>query len=492
MDLRLPHAKVTAAEPLTQFPPPDQVDPKGPAPVITPFCRVRITARPTPDSDIRIELWLPARQSWNGRYLQVGNGGFAGRAPYRALMAGLVKGYAVAGTDDGHQARTDHDSTDASWALGHPQKVIDFGWRALKETTDASKAVIAAYAGPPKFSYFNGCSDGGREALMEAQRFPADFDGIVAGDPANDWTQLQAAGAVGQTALWRSKESVVSIAKLAALQAAARKACADDTGVIPNPHLCHFDPSILLCHGRETDQCLTKAQLAAITVQYAGAPDGHGGRILPGLEPGAEAEPGGWGPWVIGDVPTGGAPSLAYKFNQNFFADVVYGRPDYDLRSFNYARDMPAVHKALAPILDATNPDLSAFKAHGGKLIQYHGWADPAISSRLSIAYFQRVQTAMGDTQDFYRLFMAPGMLHCVGGPGPNSADWQGAISAWVERGQAPDHIIAAKFVDDTPSKGLVRTRPLCPFPKVATWSGRGDRNRAESFVCAAPADAPG
>jgi len=480
--LALPEAKVVGAETSTQYP--SEAGVKGSPPA--PFCRVRIAAHPTADSDIRIELWIPAGGAWNGRYLQVGNGGFAGAIPYRSLVMGLRRGYAVAGTDDGHVAGK--AEADAAFALHHPEKVVDFGWRALKETTDLSKTVLAAYAAPPKFSYFNGCSDGGREALMEAQHFPADFDGIVAGDPANDWTHLQAAGALGQQALFRSKASFVPISKLPALQAAARKACADETGVIENPLVCRFDPAVIECKGAESDQCLTKAQVATVRTFYHGSLDASGRPIIPGLDPGAEAEtPNGWGRWVIGDAPSGGEASLAWKFNHGFLAYMVYGDPNYDLKTFRYERDMPAIERKLAPILNSTSPDLSAFKARGGKLIQYHGWADPAIPGRDSILYFDRVQKRMGDTAPFYRLFMAPGMLHCIGGPGPSAVDWQGAISAWVEKGQAPDRVIAAKFVSDDPASGVALKRPLCAFPKVARWDGSGDKTKAESFVCVAP-----
>ena len=481
--LRLPGARVTAAAMQTRYPPEAEAKTVPAAP----FCRVGITARPTADSDIRIELWIPEGGLWNGRYLQVGNGGFAGAIPYRSLMAGLGKGYAVAGTDDGHRSLKADDSTDASWAMGHPEKVIDFGWRALKQTTDLSKTVLAAYAAPPKFSYFNGCSDGGREALMEAQRFPADFDGVVAGDPANDWTHLQAAGAIGQQTLFRSKAGFVPVSKLPALQAAARRACADETGVIENPLVCRFDPAVIQCRGAETDQCLTRSQVATVRAFYAGERDAQGRLIMPGLEPGAEAVKNGWGRWVIGEAPSGGEASLAWKFNQNFFAYMVYGDPNYDLNRFDYARDMPAIERRFAPILNATSPDLSAFKARGGKLIQYHGWADPAIPTRDSILYFDSVQKAMGDTAGFYRLFLAPGMLHCGGGPGPNAFDMQAAISAWVEQGRAPERVIAAKFVDDDPARGVALKHPLCAFPKVSAWDGRGDKTRAESFVCTAP-----
>jgi hypothetical protein len=485
--LKLPGADVTAAATQTSYP----LEANAKTSPAAPFCRVAITARPTPASDIRIELWIPEGGVWNGRYLQVGNGGFAGAIPYSSLMAGVSKGYAVAGTDDGHRSMKADDSTDASWAMGHREKVIDFGWRALKQTTDLSKAVLTAYAAPPKFSYFNGCSDGGREALMEAQRFPADFDGVVAGDPANDWTLLQAAGAIGQQTLFRSKAGFVPVSKLSALQAAARRACADETGVIENPLLCRFDPAVIECRAVDTDQCLTRAQVATVRAFYAGERDAQGRLIMPGLEPGAEAVKNGWGRWVIGEAPSGGDPSLAWKFNRNFFAYMVYGDPDYDLMRFDYARDMPAIERKFAPILNATSPDLSAFEARGGKLIQYHGWADPAIPTGDSIVYFESVQKKMGDTAAFYRLFLAPGMLHCGGGPGPSAFDMQGAISAWVEAGRAPERVIAAKFIDDDPTKGVALSRPLCPFPSVASWNGRGDKARAESFVCTMPQKTP-
>ena len=485
--LALPHASVTLARTQAQYPLEAEADPSGPPPVKTPFCRVAVTSRPTADSEILIELWIPLGAAWNGRYLQVGNGGFAGRMPFRSMMAGLKKGYAVAGTDDGHEAVSNDDSTDASWAAGHPQKVVDFGYRALKETTDLSKTILTVYAAAPKFSYFNGCSDGGREALMEAQRFPMDFDGIVAGDPANDWTHLQAAGALGQQALFRSKMSYVPISKLPALQAAARRVCADADGVIDNPLTCRFDPTVIECRGPETDACLTHAQLATVKTFYAGTRGGDGRLIMPGLEPGAEAEKNGWGPWVIGEAPTGGKPSLAYKFNENFFSDVVHPGEHYDLMSFRYDRDMPAIEAKFAPLLNSTDPDLSAFKGRGGKLIQYHGWADPAIPSKASIVYFEAVQQRMGDTAAFYRLFMVPGMLHCAGGPGPSAFDTQAAISAWVEEQKPPSRIVAVKFVADDPRQGVARDRPLCPYPQTASWNGAGDRSKAANYICSKP-----
>lgn len=486
--LSLPAATVEDAAVLPQFPLQADVDPKGPPPVKQPFCRVRITARPTRDSDIKIELWIPETGAWNGRFLQVGNGGFAGEIPYRSLMAGLAKGYATAGTDDGHEHPKDGDSTDAAWAVGHPEKIVDFGYRALKETTDLSKTVLAAYVGAPKFSYFNGCSDGGREALMEVQRYPADFDGVVAGDPANDWTHLQGFGVQGVQTLLRLKDGFLTHAKLAALQAAAVRQCGDEDGVVENPLVCHFDPGVIACRSAETDSCLTKDQLIVARAIYGGRRDKSGRLAFPGLEPGGEGEKNGWERWVIGDEPSGGDASLALKFNSNFFGNLVYQDPKYDIMRFNYERDMPAVDARFARILNSVDPDLSAFKAHGGKLIQYHGWADPAIPARTSIDYFEAVQSKMGDTQAFYRLFMVPGMLHCGGGPGATAFDMQAAISAWVEAGAAPARVVAAKFVDGDPSKGVLRTRVLCPFPQTAVYDGKGDRAKASSFVCTAPA----
>ena len=451
------------------------------------YCRVLVTAKPTTDSDIRIEVAIPEGAAWNGRYLQVGNGGFAGTIPESSIRIGLARGFATAGTDDGHQSQV---GTDASWALHHPEKITDFGYRALKETTVAARAIIAAYqAKAPAHAYFAGCSDGGREALMEAQRYPDDFDGIVAGDPANHWTHLLAAAAWNAQALSETPTSYIPAAKLKAIETAEQKACGDADGVIENPLQCHFDPAAIRCTGADSDQCLTDAQVTALKKIYAGPRDPRtGAHVLEGFDPGGEAEPGGWSVWVVGAAPGATGHAAQYEFSRNFYQYVAFGDPNYDIRKLTFGAQLDPIDAKWAPIFNAWSDDLSAFKAHGGKLIQYHGWADPAIPPRDSIAYFGRVHKKMGDTQGFYRLFMAPGMLHCGGGlgPGPVHGPALDAITVWVEQGKAPEELVVAKHASDNPTGAPLRTRPLCSFPKVAEWDGKGDRGKAESWRCVA------
>ena len=483
-DLKLAHVTITEARLVSKAP----FGPGGQA-SIPAYCRILGTARPTADSDIRFEVAIPEGEAWNGRYLQVGNGGFAGTIPERSIQFGLATGFAVAGTDDGHQSMI---GTDASWALGHPEKVVDFGYRALKETTDAAKAIIAAHAKrTPKYSYFLGCSDGGREALMEAQRFPADFDGIVAGDPANHWTHLLGAAAWNAQALSATPGSAIPAAKLKALEAAALKACGDQDGVIENPLACHFDPAAIRCKAGDASDCLTGDQIEAARKIYGGARNPRtGARMLAGYAPGGEAESGGWSPWITG--PDAGVvdKALLSAFAHNFFAYVVFADPGFDIRKLNLNADVAAADAKYAPIFNSWNPDLSAFARRGGKLIQYHGWADPAIPAGDSIDYFEAVRTKMGDTAGFYRLFLAPGMLHCQGGKGPNELNTPAmlALTAWVEHGHAPARLIIRQTVDNDPAKPLLRTRPLCAYPKVAAWNGKGDRSQASNWACKAPA----
>jgi len=390
----------------------------------------------------------------------------------------------VAGTDDGHQSIV---GTDASWALGHPEKQIDFGYRALKETRDAAKAIITAYAGAPKYSYFQGCSDGGREALMEAQRYPQDFDGIVAGDPANHWTHLFANGLWSYQAINATAESVLPPDKLKVVEAAAVKQCGGDDGVIQDPPACDFRLAELLCKAGDAPDCLNAAQLAALTKIYQGArnPRTHE-KILSGFSPGGEGEDNGWTRWITG--PAGdGKQSQFYAFGRNFFGYIVYGDHNYDITRFDFDNDLKMTDEKFAPIFNSYNPDLSAFQARGGKLIQYHGWSDPAIPALDSVDYFNSVQARMGPTGNFYRLFMAPGMLHCGGGPGPNMLQTLPAIVAWVEQNRAPDTLIATKYHGDDPRQPVEQVRPLCTFPAHAEWNGRGEKNNPASYRCVAP-----
>ena len=395
-----------------------------------------MTARPSPDSDIRIEVWLPAAGTWNGKFLQVGNGGFAGKLPYGLMSLGLAHGYAVAGTDDGHQSA---DGTDASWALGHPEKLVDFGWRAVKATTDVAHAVLNAYGPGPRKAYFLGCSDGGREALMTAQRFPQDFDGIVAGAAAWDWTSLQAAAALYQQ---RAGTTMLRATVLPAIQAAALRACGGGR-FVTSPQACRFDPAVLACKRRApvTDRCLTPAEVGIVRGIYAGPVNPATGRHLPGLHPGAEAEPGSWGQWLLGRNNGVGATDRPTGFASNWFAYAVKGDA-----AFRVADATPADFAAserLGAIVNAADPDLSRFRANRGKLLMYHGWNDPAISPDYSIAYARAVQAKLGDATDFLRLYLVPGMLHCGGGAGPAQVDWLETLDAWVERGSAPGTLTA-------------------------------------------------
>lgn len=450
---------------------------------VTGFCKVLGSAHPTADSDIRFEVVIP--EKWNGRYLQVGNGGFAGVIPERAMMAPLAQGYAVAGTDDGHE---DTINTDASWALHHPEKVIDFGYRAIKETTDAAKAIITANKGmAPSYSYFQGCSDGGREALMEAQRYPTDFDGIVAGDPANHWTHLLAGAGWGYQALTATPDSFLPIDKLKLVQAEAVKQCGDGDGVIEDPMACHFRPEKLRCARGDGPNCLSDAQLVALRKIYDGPKNPRTGeKLIAGFSPGGEGEDNGWGRWITGTTPDG-KDALIYKFASNFFGDVVKGDPSYDLKRLNFDTDIAMTDAKAGPVFNSYNTDLSAFRLRGGKLIQYHGWADPAIPALDSVDYYRAVQKTMGPTGNFYRLFMAPGMLHCGGGPGPNILATLPAITQWVEQNKAPEMIAATKYKNSDATGGIVRTRPLCAFRPMHNGMARATRRRWKAI--AAPPD---
>ena len=460
------------------------------------FCRVMADIRPSKDSDIKVEVWMPA-SGWNGKYQGQGNGGFAGSIDYRGLAALVSRGYATAATDTGHRG----EATDASWALGHLEKIVDFGYRGIHEMSEKAKAVITAFYGKaPQHSYFSSCSDGGREALMEAQRFPDDYDGIVAGAPANFWTHLIAGAAWNNQATLRDPAGYLSSAKLPAISAAVVASCdAQDglaDGIISEPMQCHFDPAKLKCTGPESDNCLTDPQITALKKIYAGPRTSAGKQIFPGYVPGGELGPGGWGLWITGPAPR---QSLHFAFGTHFFSDMVFEDAGWDFRKFKVDEDTKLADKKMAAILNATDPDLRRFRKRGGKLIIYHGWSDAAISPINSIDYYESVVARMGgETKDFMRLFMAPGLQHCFMGPGPNSFgqalsgpqgdaehDISSAVERWVESGVAPEKIIATKYVNDLdPGQGVKMTRPLCPFPQVAAYNGTGSQNDARSFVC--------
>ena len=466
------------------------------------FCRVVVQSTPSSDSDIAIEVWMPLN-GWNTRFFGTGNGGFGGALDYSQMANALLYGYATAGTDAGH---TSIAETDASFALGHPQKIIDFGYRAVHEMTLNAMALIQDfYNKPPAHKYFSSCSDGGREALMEAQRYPADYNGILAGDPANNWTGLLASGAEDLLALTASSASYISYAKLPAITAAVLAQCNQgvETGYLNNPPDCHFNPQAMLCKGSESDSCLTQLQIATLNQLYNGTTAASGALVFPGLTPGSEAggAQNGWEDWVVG--PTLGQSSDA-EYVQSYYADMVYQDADWNYRDFNLSASLAQSITATGSEIDAVNPNLSSFRAANGKLILYHGWNDAAISPYSSIDYYNSVVAALGQkaASQILQLFMVPGMGHCEGGPGPTNFGAGGpgpdtpaydqnhsiykALEAWVEDGVVPQQIQtdgATQYNGQT----LDISRPLCPYPRIATYIGSGSQNLAANYTCTAP-----
>ena len=462
------------------------------------FCRVVAEARPTADSDIRLEVWLPV-SGWNGKLQGIGNGGFAGLTDTMQLGMAVSRGYAATATDAGHTG----SPIDATWALGHPEKVIDFGHRGVHEMTRVAKEAIRNFYGKaPARSYFAGCSDGGREALMEAQRYPADYDGILAGAPANYWTALLSTAAVDTQALTLDAASFIPPAKIPTIAAAVNTACDEldgvRDGILNDPRQCHFDPATIQCKaGEDNDKCLTAPQAAALKAIYAGLHDSHGREVYPGFLPGAEDGQGGWSVWITGPSP---AKSLMAFFGIGYFSNMVYEKADWDYKTFNLEAGLKAAEEKTASALNAIDADLKPFKARGGKLILYHGWEDPAISAINTVNYYQSVLAKMGqrDADSFVRLYMVPGMQHCDDGPGPDSFGQVGkltfddpthsvdaALEQWVEKGSAPSTIIASKYAGEDKTHPKM-TRPLCPYPQAARYKGSGDTNDAGNFTCEA------
>jgi feruloyl esterase len=434
------------------------------------FCRVAATLTPTPDSDIKIEVWMPA-SGWNGKFQAVGNGAFNGAIAYPAMMTALARGYATSSTDTGHVGGS------ASFALGHPEKTIDFGWRAVHEMTATSKKIIATfYDAGPKFSYWNGCSAGGRQAMKEAQRFPADFDGIIAGSPGLDWTGRAAQAVRVAKALEKAEAARVSQTQAQLLHQAVVQACdALDglkDGLIADPMRCTFDPAALQCKGADEAACLTTAQVETARLIYSAAVNRRTRREIAGLARGSEL---GW--------TSMGWTASARATGLDQFRFIVFNDPAWDVQKFNFDSDIVRAEDMDGNTINALDPDLKPFIERGGKLIQYHGWSDPQISPGNSTQYYTRVLDAVGGAtrvQNSYRLFMAPGMGHCGGGEGPNTFDMVGALEQWVEHGKAPDRIVASHSTN-----GVVdRTRPLCPYPQVAVYKGAGSTDEAANFEC--------
>jgi feruloyl esterase len=427
----------------------------------------------TPSSDSKIEaaVFLPA-ENWNGKLQVVGNGGWAGTVSYPAMADALREGYSTASNDTGHRA--EDVGGGGMFALGHPEKITDFAYRAMHETVVKAKLITATFYGRgPKYSYYNGCSTGGRQGLIEATRFPDDFDAVAAGAPANPHVHLHASGVERSLELMKNNAPLTQ-EKVATLHKAVMNACdaldGVKDGIIGNPESCHYDPSALLCKNGDGPTCLTSAELKTVQIVFGDVKTKTGEVVWTGYPAGTELDVA-----SLRNVPA--SPGGVW--------DVIrilgHQNKDYDWHHFDLASEVAQADKAG---IDVLTFDLSAFKAHGGKLLLYHGWADPGIPPGHTVSYYQSVLSTMGGNQaDWLRLYMEPGMAHCRGGVGPDQFNKMGVIERWRETGEAPGAIIATRVVNDR----VEMTRPLCPYPQVAVYSGAGSANDSASFSCKQP-----
>jgi feruloyl esterase len=521
--LSIPGTTIIAATPVT----PGTTLPSGlgsaysvAAPV--PFCRVQATLTPVLGSQIQMEVWLPPAASWSGRFQGTGNGGLSGSIYTIGLGPAVARGDAAANSDQGHEAPDPAAGVaDASFIVGHPQSFIDFGFRATHLMTVIGKAITTAYYGrAPSYAYFNGCSSGGRQALKEAQTFPDDYNGILAGDPANNWVNLNFDQVYEVQVNEAHFAGTIQPAQYSLINQAVLAQCGSqdgvkDPGFVADPLRCKFDPGVLQCQSGDSSQCLTAPQVETARKVYAGPIDQRTGlRLFPGFEPGSETL---WGAITPTGTPGG------FAIADSYFKYFVFGDPNFNYMTLNYGSDVTAAELQDGGVVSALDADLSPFASHGGKLIQYHGWADTTISPRSSTDYYSRVAMGMAgnnllrvidtvsgyvptqaleEVASFYRLFMVPGMGHCSGGPGPDAFgqtfglpgpsqdpqhDVLSALEQWVEQGTAPQRIVATKYNNDNPGKGIAFSRPLCPYPQVAQYSGQGDQSSADSFSCVTP-----
>jgi feruloyl esterase len=436
------------------------------------FCRAMLTLAPSNDSDIKVEVWLPV--NWNGRFQAVGNGGFAGVVPHAAMARAVLEGYASAGTDTGHVGNN------ADFVPGHPEKLVDFGYRAIHEMTVAAKRVIDAHYGrAPQFSYFNGCSQGGRQGITSAQRYPADFDGIVVGAAAWDQIRSHAARLALNLTMNRSPDAAIPPGKYPMIHDHVMKKCDGLDGVVDgvleDPTACTVDFAALACKGADSPSCLTPGQVvSARAITSPLVRPGSNETIFPGyLMPGTELE------WSV----LGGPQPL--RLSQTAVANIVYGDKAWSSRTFDAAAELARIDASDQGAMKSSDPNLAPFFNRGGKLLMWHGWADPQVPPQLSTIYYSNVLKTVGPGADqSIALFMMPGVYHCQGGPGPDNFDRMGPLVAWVERGDKPTRLTAARL-----SSGVVdRTRPLCPYGQVAVYSGKGSTNDAANFSCAAAA----
>jgi feruloyl esterase len=482
--LTLDNAKITVAQEVAAgtFSPPGAAARQGGAPqpsrvyaALPAFCRVAATLTPSSDSDVKIEVWLPSAK-WNGKFQAVGNGGWAGTISYPAMAAAVAAGYATASTDTGHVGNS------GAFALGHPEKVTDFAYRSVHEMTVKAKSLIDSfYSARPTLSIWNGCSQGGRQGITEAVRYPTDFDAIVAGAPAVNWIHLHAGRMAMNRAVNATPASMIPPAKYPVIHRAALAACDGKDGVadgvIENPGACTFDPRTMACSaasGQDEAACLTPAQVESARKMYAGAANpSTRASVLPGLARGSEL---GWN--VIGSAEPIMYAADAYKY-------VIVKDRNWDPARFNPATDLDlALAADPDDVLGSTDPNLRAFFGRGGKLLLYHGWSDPQVTPYNTIDFFQKVVASQGGAGigTSIQLYMLPGVNHCQGGPGTDNFDRMAAIEEWIKTGTAPKRIDAWHVTSGTTD----RTRPLCPFGQVAKWNGTGSTNESANFACVA------
>ena len=473
---------------------------------LPPYCEVLATIAPTADSSIGVRVWMPT-QRYNGRYLGTGNGGYAGGYFFSELADGINRGFATANTNMG---ATGAAGVNGDALVGHPEKWKDFGWRATHLMTVFSKALINTFYGnPASRSYFAGCSTGGQQGLMEAQRFPNDYDGILAGAPAFNRTHIHTVPVAQYRATHATPASYIPATKFDVINQAVLAQCRGKDGGAPtdafltDPRLCKFDPATLACPaGLDGPTCLNPDQVAAMKVYYTGSVNlATGALIHPGNARGSEtSNPAALGLALNESLPEPSFDSL-FKW--------VFGLT-WQWQTFDFNRHVDMVDEVLAKDLNATSTELRPFANRGGKLILYTGWADPLIPSQSTINYYNALVASYGGThgaaalkktQNFARLFMAPGMWHCKEGPGPSSFgnvlaqqapsydtqyDLLTSLTQWVEQGIAPESVIATKYNTDTRELGIAMQRPLCAYPKIPVYKGAGNPNVASSFACAA------
>lgn len=490
LQLDLGQGRVTAATlveagaftpPATGFGPPPGVG-GGAYANVPAFCRVEATLTPTADSDIKVEVWLPV-ENWNGAYVGIGNGIWAGQLSLSQLAGPVARGYAAATTDTGHSGT----GLTAEWAVGHPEKLVDFGHRAVHLMTVTAKQAIAAYYGEPQqVSFWDSCSTGGRQGLMAAYRYPDDYDAISAMAPANPMTDLMTQSMWASWVNKRVEGAQLDPARLALVHQAVMNQCDAldglEDGVIGRPDACTFTPATLVCEADSGGNCLSSEQAAAMQAIYDGVSDGEGRLLLPGWPRGAEMQ---LTALVMGPEP--------FPVAMSYFKDLVHGtNAAWDWRQMDWAQEMQTARDYGADILNVPADGLDAFFARGGKLLLSHGWNDGLIPATNTLAFHAGLSASLpAGRADQLRLFMAPGMEHCSGGEGPNSFDTLGTLDAWVKTGEVPQRIIATRL--GTPASNAPQlppmSRPLCPYPQIAVHDGSGDPALAQSFRCEEPQD---